>query len=693
MKLLFASVAVLCVAVAVAQIGYGKKNVYGTGYNAAGIDNHHNGAYGQVAGHGDYRKYAKKDNVYGNAGQQQYAKNNVYNQAAGSAAAKSAHENNAYNNQAAATKENAARGGAAAYKQSHYNDANAHYANKNNANKAGYNNNFANKNRYNKAHVLSDSIHYGFDKKFNKNADEDGIYSVSNHNDAHKLDDYRDKSRFYDAKQGYHANSAKKADAAHAIQESKFNKAAANKAYAAQDYADKANKINKAGQHSSLHHKDLDAVAGKSKYSDNAKDSSLRKYNDYATKDNAFGRQGAIARNGAHAGAAAQTGRGYGHGRGVGVGHGYGRGINGVAAKNNGYYGDAAKHADAAANSAALKNGKFGAAENQYYKDHDSAKYAKHDNLRDHEQGDFKSGLYKADGAGHNNAAHSNAASQGAAARKYADAASNYLNAAANSDKYAAARNNENLKHQLHDSNSNSKTVKKFHTSKKVGGNNYERLNFDRKRLDNDYADNAAYKAANAKKFNNDVYSANAKNNQYKDTAAAAKQAHNQYYHNNAAAAQKAKSVRDNAYANRNAAAKNAYNKDYSGNQYNAYKANHDNVNDATHNAKGQYYGKTAAAHDNAIRDASGIKYASVKAPQHVGLGVAGGIARSAPVHATGVRYNQGYAAPYYGNNYGYAGNGYNNYGYPQYGYQRNNGYNGYNGYPQYGYQGNNYGY
>merc|ERR1711963_20049 len=523
------------------------------------------------------------------------------------------------------------------------------WARKDAADKAAANNLWSEGNQFRQGKRNHDSIDYGFDKKFNTRKHEDGGYEYNESSDSHALDDYADRSAAYDKKRSDHVAQASKADAQAADRKAAF----ANNAAAAQASADKFGRDYDSSSWANGRNKDLaqklDASQAGNRYWSDARDRALDAYSDMAARDSN------AARNSQEFGDA--DGK-YGV-----ADYGYGvAGVKGYAPKPGAYPGvdknlakaDYAKRAGAADLARlwdqSAKNGLKQAAKDSS-KDEGKTSYSRDQWLNDRVQGYNKDQAAKANDHGFSDWANKADQSASGSDAKSANAASKSAASQGRWDLDENQWNKENRVRNLSDRKANKKVSKKFFHNNDNGGDNWERLNYDRDQVDDVFGHRAAIKkdASNSARDSryNSAYDAAAR----KADAARAADAARQFSQDDWKKSANGWSNNGNSFSEEEKA-------DRKGLRNEGYK------NDVSQTAQDESY-KRANAYDRGS-DRYGSNMANYG--KHASQGAQGyGASRAAAYPYAGA---YGYSAPGYG------------YGYPAYG-----GY-GYGGYPGYGYNG-----
>ncbi|ESP02375.1 hypothetical protein LOTGIDRAFT_238001 [Lottia gigantea] len=388
------------------------------------------------------------------------------------------------------------------------------------ANKAGFNQANAQKKSFNRGKVLNDNISYGFDKKFNKHVGEKGGFEEELGTNSHKLDEFRERQRALNLRRGNHASALDRANAQKAVREGKFNKNAAQKAIHNNKYANKDNRLDRAQKRADLQDVAYDKKDKRFRANQRGKDQSVRKFDDFNVKDaqfnrndasDAHGKKGENAQRFYQDGKHGRNGAGIaGHGAGHSGVHGGKGGRNGATlgqvgangAKKSALYGETAKHIQNANNHNARKAGKHAAALNDYQRAKDLYDVDQIKSLRDSRRGNLKNAVHNSANGGFNNKNAAAAKSASASNRQFADAAARKHASQAKKDLDEAKFDKENSKRILSDRHQNQRKLKRFFHDKQEGGNNFERLKFNRKRIESDFGNQQAAAAQSAKKFN-----------------------------------------------------------------------------------------------------------------------------------------------------------------------------------------------
>jgi hypothetical protein len=487
----------------------------------------------------------------------------------------------------------------------------------------------------------NDNIDYAYDKKFSLKDSEKGGFEAAEKDNKWALDDWRDKAASYDKNADKAAAWASAADAQKADRKSAATQNAAASASNWDNFArSSANGASANGASKDWAQK-LDESQGANRFWNDARKASNDVYKDLATADGFYKR---------NAGATGKQLANYDDGV-----YGYGlAGTGGYAAKpfygNDGNgYAKAAGAADAAsawdqAAKTGLRHGDAAVTE-----DLTKASFSRDNWLNDRVTGFDRNNKAFADDKG-----QSDWAAQQAQSANKADAASA---AAANqwSKDQAAENFNEDVwakaaeRQRVSDRNNNAQVYKKWWNDKEKGGDNWERLKYDRNQADDVFGyDNSVKKdwgsAANANAWN-EGYDASAKDASAARANAAARQAQNSDRSKDAQGWQNANA----AAADQAAADRNGYN------------------NEAWKKAQ------SADAYDARAQNAAQWDRDAGRANLNAGGIQAGGVGRGAL--AGGVGLNGGYGA-----NAGYGGYGYPNGALNYGGYPGGNNY--YGGYP-----------
>ncbi|XP_041357648.1 filaggrin-2-like [Gigantopelta aegis] len=546
MRGLFA--AVVCLYVAVVIGGYVKKQGYGQGAVGQRYTNHGKAVFGTHAGKRVFGRYAGAASGYRADGAR-------YADRSGQYAQRTHHHNNNANGAASHYAQKAARVGDHAHNAAaHNNFAGYHgkdraaFNHKDNGAKSAASSKYNRQDYYKKGDVYGDNVHYGFDKKYNKHANDDGVYVINDHSDQHSLDDYRDHHDKANRLLGDHAHSNYKSNNAYANRNSKYGHGAANKHYNDAKYGADAAHHSKYDGAKAAHDSKYGRNAGSSKYYDQAHDSHANKYDDFAAHNAAFGRKSAAK-------SAAPNGVQYGHRQNGGFGQrqGYNGGVrNGVAG-----HGGAASRFDTAAKHANHRAGRYGHKQADHLRNKGAGAYNELRYHNDHGKRQHETGAGAAHNKGYHHAGAASAAARNGFNYKNAAARSHHGNTGANHNLYQDQHVANNLKRVYHDKASNHKLYKKFHHSSNTGGNNYERLLYNRNKYNDRFGgqahgQNAAAKSAH-RSFNHGSHAASA----HQNDKVAQNHARNAYRHTNYRQAQAGKAGRNGYYhANHNSAAR-----------------------------------------------------------------------------------------------------------------------------------------
>ncbi|XP_071088974.1 sericin 1-like [Haliotis cracherodii] len=383
------------------------------------------------------------------------------------------------------------------------------YDNVDNNRARGYNSAAAKKNAYNRGKVFNDNISYGFDKKFNQDLSEKGGFEEESGHTSHKLDELQDKEKARKLLRGDHSAANARQDAQHALKESKFNQNAAQRQAAHGKYGKNDKKLDKAGTTNDAQAILYDRKDSKFSEEDKGQQKAVNNANQFAKKDNLFGRQAAAS----HAGARGHADKKYygahgndGHGS-VGVG-GHGVDINGVHGEGTGgsndhQYGEHQDQVDQGKEHLAQKAGTSDAALKQFDQSKKKQDFAQIKSLKNERNGKFAQGVHNAENNGFSDKdSHASKAASGDD-RKYADAAAQSNAKAAKHDLDEELFDKENLKRKQHDQSENFKKLKRFYHDKKSGGNNFERLKYNRKRVENEFGNTQAAQKEQQGQFDN----------------------------------------------------------------------------------------------------------------------------------------------------------------------------------------------
>ena len=383
----------------------------------------------------------------------------------------------------------------------------------------GYNAAAANKKAYNRGKVFNDKIDYAFNKKFDQNLSERGGFEEENGHNAHKLDEYRDKQKARKVLKGDHTAANSRNDAQRALKESNYRQNAAQKHVQAGSYGKSDKNLDKAGATQDAQAVQFDRKDSKFVSEDKGKQQAISQKDRFANKDNVAGRQAAAS----HAGDQIHADKKYygGHGKdnnhntgtvgygnnggrssGTGVGNrGTGSHGEGSGGLSNHKYGENAQQIDNSKLHATEKAGAVDRRLQDYLKSRNKLDFAQIKSLRDQRNGKFAQGVHSAENKGYNSKQGEAAKAASGGDKKLADAAAHSQAKAAKHDSDEAAFDKENYRKRLQDSNENYRKRKQFYHDKKSGGNNIERLLYNRKRVENEFGQTQAAEKQHKSQF------------------------------------------------------------------------------------------------------------------------------------------------------------------------------------------------
>jgi len=496
----------------------------------------------------DSRRGNAASQLWSNAQQAAGRRSQGYGDEANREAERSQEANSDFGQNAGSWDKSADAASRAAARDSAWSQGENQWARKDAADRAAANNLWAEGNQFRQGRRNSDNIDYGFDKKFNTRSHEDGGYDYNESSDSHALDDYADRSNLYDRKRSDHAAQAAKANAQSADRKAAWGQ----KAAAAAASADKFGRDYDSNAWANGANKDLaqklDASQAGNRYWADARDRALDAYSDLAARDSNAARQSAAlgAADGAKLGLAAGD-------------YGYGvAGVKGYAPKPGalplaGLHGKGLAAADYAKRAGAAdlarlwdqsqKNTLKQAAKDSS-KDEGKQSFSKDQWLNDRVQGFNRDQAAKANDHGYSNWANNADQSSAGHDAKAANAASK---SAASQGRWDLDENvwaSDNRKRNLSDRKANKRVSKKFFSNKDNGGDNWERLNYDRDQVDDVFGFKAGVKkdAANraqASRFNS-AFDANARKADAARAADAARSANSNDWRKEAAGWQNA---------------------------------------------------------------------------------------------------------------------------------------------------------
>ncbi|XP_067660488.1 keratin, type II cytoskeletal 2 epidermal-like [Haliotis asinina] len=539
-------VTALCVAAALAEYGT-NINSYGSGARDQSRSVYQDSSFGRNQGKSskslrDLNSFNGAQNRQAQSGRNYNGRANQFGQKSAKAAENGNRAAQNFAKQDAKYDEVARQIADAGYSQGYQSAAQGKYDKLDDNRARGFNGAAANKKAYNRGKVFNDNISYGFDKKFDQDLSERGGFEEENGHNAHKLDEYRDKQKARKLLRGDHSAANARQDAQHALKESKYSQNAAQKQAANGKYGNSDKKLDKAGASQDAQAVQYDRKDSKFHAEDAGRQQAVKKANDFANKDNAFGRRAAASQAGAqgHADKKYYAGHGNnGHHGGITGGTGYGNtGVHGSTSgtgthgegsggNTNHKYGANAKQVDQGREHLAQAAGATDAALKEYKQASNKGQFAQLKSLHDQRNGKFAQGVHDAQNNGFN-AKNSQAAKTASGDdKKYADAAAQSNAKAAKHDLDEAAFDKENFKRNQQDRNENFKKLKRFYHDKKSGGNNLERLSYNRKRVENEFGETQAAQKEHQNQYDKAHKSAKHNQAQRKDNFQDAKKASN----------------------------------------------------------------------------------------------------------------------------------------------------------------------
>ncbi|KAK3782752.1 hypothetical protein RRG08_037751 [Elysia crispata] len=453
--------------------------------------------------------------LWTNAGQQSARRSNNYGDEASHDASRQQASRQGHGQNAAAWDQNEDQSARAAARDQQWAQHRDQLALQDAADRAAANNLWAQGNQFRQGRRNHDSIDYGFDKKFATNNHEDGGYEYSESSDSHALDDYANKKTLYGKKKGAHAAQAAKADA----QSAERWAASANQAAAAAANSDKFGRDYDSAAWANGANKDLsqklDASQAGNRYWSDARERALDAYADLAARDSNAARQsGAYGDVDGKLGAA-DYGYGLAGAKGFAPKPGaYPRalGAKGIAAAD---YAKQAGAADLAKLWDQSQEQRLKKAEKESTKDEAKSSFTKDQWLNDRVQGYNKDSAAKANDHGFSDFAKKAEQSAAAYDAKSADAASKSAAQQARFDLDENIQDAESRRRNLSNRKANKKVNKKFFHNNHNGGDNWERLNYDRDQVDDVFGYRAGIKKDQANRaaasHSNHKYDANAR--------------------------------------------------------------------------------------------------------------------------------------------------------------------------------------
>nr|KAG5702674.1 hypothetical protein BaRGS_013311 [Batillaria attramentaria] len=401
------------------------------------------------------------------------------------------------------------------------------WARNNDANRFAKDQVLAQNNAWRQGRRKNDDANYAYDKKFDLRDSVNGGFEYGESDNAHALDDFRDRAASYDRNADAAAARAAAADNQWASRQAAARQNAAAADANKDKFARNQNNAAAANARDRAWAQKLDASQGGNRLWSDARRKASDVYNDLLNADSAYGR----------------AGKGFGQKGAAGYGgpgpYAYGvAGVGGYAAVpgyyGGGYGGDYAKAAGikdlgrASQNAAAskLRGGDLAASS-----DVTKTQYRRDNNLDDKTKGFDRNNAAHANDVGFSDWARNNARVASAADAKNADAA------AKSARDQAASNFNEDLwkkdaeRKRLSDRNKKRKVYNKYFQNKNRGGDNWERLNFNRDDTDDVFGYDANKKQdwAQAAKDSrwNAAYDANKRQQQAANAADAAQRANN----------------------------------------------------------------------------------------------------------------------------------------------------------------------
>nr|KAG5702673.1 hypothetical protein BaRGS_013310 [Batillaria attramentaria] len=511
----------------------------------------------------DWSQNANAANQWNNAAKNFGRHQNDYGNSATNAANKAQAAGSDYGNQASNWDQSNAATNRAANKAAANAAAANRWAQRNDANRFANDQVWTQGNAFRQGRRKNDDIDYAYDKKFDLRDSINGGFEYGEKSDSHALDDFRDRAAAYDRNVDKAAARAAAADAQSADQKAaSFANAAASDANW-DKFARNADSVAKANGRDRDWAQKLDTSQGGNRLWSDARKTASDIYKDLATGDFNYDRVGKGLAGGA--------------GRGVGGGSPYAYGVAGVggyAAKPGAYYpgyaGDYAKAAgikdaerkwDQAA-ATKLRQGDLASTQ-----DVTKADYRRDNWLNDRNKGFDRNQVSKANDAGFSDWARQNARTANAADAKSADAASKWARDQANAKFNEDLWKKEAERKRLSDRKNDKKVWNNYYQNKRKGGDDWERLNYDRNENDDIFGFNTAQKKdwAQGAKDNrwNEAFDANQRNAQVARAAEAARNAQNNDWRKNAQGWQNARAAaQNNAAASKNGRTNGAWKQD-----------------------------------------------------------------------------------------------------------------------------------
>lgn len=384
-------------------------------------------------------------------------------------------------------------------------------ARKDAADKAAASNYWSEGNQFRKGRRNHDSIDYGFDKKFNTRNHEDGGFEYNEAVDSHALDDLAERRGLYDKRRSDHAAQAAKADSQTADRQASYAQRAANAAAAKDKYGrdyDSAARAN--GRKKDLAQK-LDASLEGNRYWSEARDRAVDAYADLSARDSNAARQSKAIGDVDSADYGYGLAGAKGYAPKPGSAYPYGGAPKGVAALD---YAKRAGAADLAKLWDQSQENRLKKAQKDSTRDQAKSSFSKDQWLNDRVQGYDRDQAAKENDHGYSDWANKADKSAAGHEAKSADAASRSAAQQGRWDLDENQWNEDARKRKLSDRKTNRKVSKKYVTNKDNGGDNWERLNYDRNELDDVFGYNAGVKKDAANRF------ADSKFNQWYDANA-----------------------------------------------------------------------------------------------------------------------------------------------------------------------------
>ncbi|KAL8558915.1 hypothetical protein ACOMHN_028227 [Nucella lapillus] len=626
---------------------------------------------------------------------QKYGRNAAgYDDAAAKDAAKAQQTGSDYGSRASNWDQNAASQSRAADGASQSAYGRNRWADAADANKASRDQESTQGNQWYQGRRNNDGIDYAYDKSFDLKDTENGGFELAESSDSHALDDFKDRAASYDRNVDKDAAWASAADAAAANRKSAWGQNAASGASSWDKFSKDAASTNSANGRDKDWANKVDHSQGGHRLWSDARKAASDVYKGLTTADGSYKRNNDLGNNygqghgtpygqghGTPYGQGHGTPYGQGHGTPYGQGHGtpYGYGVAGVGgyAAKPGYYAPRAgygKGADAAhAWDQAAKTG-LRQSDSAASSDQTKAAFNRDQWLNDRNRGYDRNAKKAASDKGASDWARQAAQSANKADTAHDDSANAWNKDQAKSSLDENLWKKEAEKKRLSDRNNKRKVYKKWFNNKHRGGDNWERLNFDKKKSDDAFGyDTAAKKdwarASNANQWRS-AADQNGKNAWASRQAAAAKNAQKADWKKDAAGWQNANAA---TRASDAAQRKGWNNEQWKDNQArNAHDARAQNAQvwdkDADRaNAAASYSGNGGVGY-GAYGGNGGVSYGAYGGNGGVGYGAYGG--------KGGVGYGAygGKGGVGYGAYDAYPNNGYNGgYGAPSKGYGYNN--------------------